>query len=62
MHLSVIANAMLVLSSLSLFPSHLFAWSNGQLLIWMDSDRAKGLRLVAVAMSASAAFPTGQVR
>jgi maltose/maltodextrin transport system substrate-binding protein len=43
----VIAKAMLVLSSLCLFPSHLFARSNGQLLIWLDSDRAKGLRLVA---------------
>ena len=47
LYLSVIAKAMLVLSGLCLLPSHLLAWSNGQLLIWMDSDRAKGLRLVA---------------
>ena len=46
-HLCAIAKAMLLLSSLCLFPSHLFAWKNGQLLIWMDSDRARGLRLVA---------------
>ena len=45
--LSVIAKAILFLSSLCLLPAHLFAWSSGQLLIWMDSDRANGLRLVA---------------
>ena len=25
----------------------LFAWTNGELLIWMDNDRAKGLAPVA---------------
>jgi maltose/maltodextrin transport system substrate-binding protein len=45
--LSVIAKALLFLSSLCLLTAHLFAWSSGQLLIWMDSDRANGLRLLA---------------
>ena len=43
----MIAKALLFLSSLCLLTAHLFAWSNGQLLIWMDSDRANGLRLLA---------------
>jgi maltose/maltodextrin transport system substrate-binding protein len=31
------------LSTLFLIPMNLFAWSNGQLLIWMDSDRGQAI-------------------
>jgi maltose/maltodextrin transport system substrate-binding protein len=34
----------LTLTILCLWPLRLSAWTNGQLLIWMDSERAKGLR------------------
>ena len=30
-----------------LLPINLFAWTNGELLIWMDNDRAKGLAPIA---------------
>jgi maltose/maltodextrin transport system substrate-binding protein len=36
----------LTLAMLFLWPMHLCAWTNGQLLIWMDSERAQGLRPV----------------
>jgi maltose/maltodextrin transport system substrate-binding protein len=36
----------LALTVLCLWPLRLCAWTNGQLLIWMDSDRAQGLRPV----------------
>src|SRR5215472_15950772 len=32
-----------VLLALTLLPTNLSAWTNGELLIWMDNDRAKGL-------------------
>jgi maltose/maltodextrin transport system substrate-binding protein len=35
---------LLALTVLSLWPLQLSAWTNGQLLIWMDSERAQGLR------------------
>ncbi len=37
----------LVLTALCLWPLHLCAWTNGQLLIWMDSEPALGLRPIA---------------
>lgn len=33
--------------TLFLAPINLFAWTNGELLIWMDSARAQGLELIA---------------
>ncbi|HYY26733.1 MAG TPA: maltose/maltodextrin ABC transporter substrate-binding protein MalE [Chthoniobacterales bacterium] len=36
-----------ILLALALFPMNLFAWTNGELLIWMDNDRAKGLAPIA---------------
>jgi maltose/maltodextrin transport system substrate-binding protein len=36
-----------VLLALALLPTNLSAWTNGELLIWMDSDRAKGLSPIA---------------
>ena len=38
---------LLVLSALSVVPMNLFAWSNGELLIWMDSDRGRALESIA---------------
>ena len=38
---------LLVLSALCLIPMHLFAWTNGELLIWMDTDRGHGLEPIA---------------
>jgi maltose/maltodextrin transport system substrate-binding protein len=39
---------LLVLTSAVFFmPTPLFAWKNGELLIWMDNARARGLRLIA---------------
>lgn len=35
---------LLTLTVLNLWPLQLSAWTNGQLLIWMDSERAQGLR------------------
>src|SRR6516162_7021143 len=37
----------LILLALTLLPTDLFAWTNGELLIWMDNDRAKGLAPIA---------------
>jgi maltose/maltodextrin transport system substrate-binding protein len=37
----------LALMVLCLWPLHLCAWTNGQLLIWMDSEPAQGLRPIA---------------
>ena len=36
-----------ILLALVLVPMKLFAWTNGELLIWMDNDRAKALAPVA---------------
>ena len=36
-----------VLSALCLVPIHVLAWVNGELLIWMDSDRGYALELIA---------------
>jgi hypothetical protein len=36
-----------ILLALALPPMNLSAWTNGELLIWMDNDRAKGLAPVA---------------
>jgi hypothetical protein len=33
----------LFFSALCLVPLNLFAWTNGELLIWMDSDRGHAL-------------------
>jgi maltose/maltodextrin transport system substrate-binding protein len=38
---------LVVLSALFLVPIHVFAWVNGELLIWMDSDRGYALELIA---------------
>jgi hypothetical protein len=38
---------LLVLSALCLIPMHLFAWTNGELLIWMGTDRGHGLEPIA---------------
>src|SRR6516164_8521494 len=35
------------LLALALLPMNLSAWTNGELLIWMDNDRAKGLAPIA---------------
>ena len=36
-----------VVLSLALLPMNLSAWTSGELLIWMDNDRAKGLAPIA---------------
>jgi maltose/maltodextrin transport system substrate-binding protein len=41
------ARLLLILSALYLVPIHLFAWTNGELLIWMDNDRGQALRPIA---------------
>jgi maltose/maltodextrin transport system substrate-binding protein len=33
-----------IVSALCLVPINLFAWTNGELLIWMDSERGRGLQ------------------
>ena len=38
---------LLVVSALFLIPVDLFAWTNGELLIWMDADRGHALETVA---------------
>jgi maltose/maltodextrin transport system substrate-binding protein len=38
---------LLTLSALFLIPTDLFAWTNGELLIWMDADRGQALRATA---------------
>jgi maltose-binding protein MalE len=37
----------LCLWALCLVPTHLFGWTNGQLLIWMDPDRGHALKPLA---------------
>ena len=37
----------LIFSAVLLVQTNLFAWTNGELLIWMDSARAQGLGLIA---------------
>jgi maltose/maltodextrin transport system substrate-binding protein len=37
----------LCLWALCLAPMHLFAWTNGELLIWMDADRGNALKPIA---------------
>src|SRR5271163_1121028 len=38
---------LLTLSALFLVPIHLFAWTNGELLIWMDNERGHALEPIA---------------
>src|ERR1700758_2761281 len=38
---------LLVISTLFLIPVNLFAWTNGELLIWMDADRGHALEAIA---------------
>jgi maltose/maltodextrin transport system substrate-binding protein len=38
---------MFVLSALGMYPIPLYAWTNGSLLIWMDTERARGVRLLS---------------
>jgi maltose/maltodextrin transport system substrate-binding protein len=37
----------LVVSALFVIPADLFAWTNGELLIWMDADRGHALEAIA---------------
>ena len=37
----------LIFSAALLVPTNLFAWTNGELLVWMDGARAQGLGLIA---------------
>jgi maltose/maltodextrin transport system substrate-binding protein len=39
-----IPRQLFTVTALFLWPMHVCAWTNGQLLIWMDSERAHGLR------------------
>src|SRR5271170_2168462 len=41
------AGLLLALLALSLIPMDLFAWTNGELLIWMDADRGQALKATA---------------
>lgn len=43
---SRIARLMLILSVLTLGPIKLFAWTNGELQIWMDSDRGSAVQAI----------------
>jgi len=36
-----------LLLALFLIPLDLFAWTNGELLIWMDADRGQALKAIA---------------
>jgi maltose/maltodextrin transport system substrate-binding protein len=45
--ISLIKGWLLVLSALLLAPVNLFAWTNGELLIWMDADRGHALEAIA---------------
>src|SRR5258708_39853930 len=38
---------LLALLALFLIPLDLFAWTNGELLIWMDGDRGQALKAIA---------------
>src|SRR5262249_40764375 len=42
-----ITRLFLILSVWTLGPINLFAWTNGELLIWMDSDRGRAVQAVA---------------
>src|SRR5271165_7577914 len=42
------AGLLLALLALFLIPVDLFAWTNGELLIWMDADRGQALKASAV--------------
>jgi len=39
--------AMWAISVLRLLPMELSAWTNGRLLVWMDSERAQGAMAIA---------------
>ena len=39
--------AIWILGMLCLVPMQLSAWTNGRLLVWMDSARAQGARVIA---------------
>jgi maltose-binding protein MalE len=39
--------ALPLLLALFLSPVHLFAWTNGELLIWMDNQRGRALEPIA---------------
>jgi maltose/maltodextrin transport system substrate-binding protein len=41
------AGLLLALLALFLIPVDLFAWTNGELLIWMDADRGQALKVIA---------------
>src|SRR5271169_6245563 len=41
------ASLLLALLALFLIPVDLFAWTNGELLIWMDADRGQALKATA---------------
>jgi maltose/maltodextrin transport system substrate-binding protein len=45
--LSAVNAAMWAISVLCLMPMELSAWTNGRLLVWMDSERAQGARAIA---------------
>jgi maltose/maltodextrin transport system substrate-binding protein len=40
-------NLPLILSAMFLVPANLFGWNNGELLIWLDTDRGRGLEPIA---------------
>jgi maltose/maltodextrin transport system substrate-binding protein len=40
-------DGILVLSALFLIPTNLFAWTNGELLVWLDSDRGQAIESIA---------------
>ena len=39
--------SLLPLWALGLWPTQLFGWTNGELLIWMDADRGRALTAIA---------------
>src|SRR6185312_7258678 len=41
------AQLILILSVLTLGPINVFAWTNGELSIWMDSDRGRAVQAIA---------------
>src|ERR1700675_4045152 len=45
--LRIPAGLLLALLALFLIPVILFAWTNGELLIWMDADRGQALKAIA---------------
>ena len=46
-HVSRATLTCLVLSALILLPAKLLAWTNGELLIWMDNARADAMKRIA---------------